>query len=53
MFDSNEDFNHLPAELKLLVKEGLDLEDAEKVIVLVVDQNVSMEKESNVAIEKF
>lgn len=39
MFDNNEDFNYLPQELKLLVKEGIELEDAKKFFILIVDYN--------------
>ncbi|CAD8084375.1 unnamed protein product [Paramecium sonneborni] len=53
LFSSNDDYKYLPNELQILLKEGIECEDAEKSFVLIVDTNDSMINESQIAIESF
>ncbi|CAD8194827.1 unnamed protein product [Paramecium octaurelia] len=53
LFSSNDDYKYLPKELQILLKEGIELEEAEKCLILIVDINDSMRNESQVAIDSF
>ncbi|CAD8083117.1 unnamed protein product [Paramecium primaurelia] len=53
LFSSNDDYKYLPKELQILLKEGLECEEAEKCIILIVDTNDSMKNESQIAIDIF